>query len=96
MFLPLYFYCNCSILNSYHFWPGLQILISNVILLLDFPLLTLSWRALPSWSSLKATELSHSESTMAPQYLRLPIHSPLGSLQGLQEFTQLSVCPGVA
>lgn len=30
-------FSNCSILSSYHFWPGLQILTSNFILLPDFP-----------------------------------------------------------
>lgn len=46
-------FSNCSILSSYHFWPGLQILMSNFILLPDFPF----WLVL--WSSARLIFLKH-------------------------------------
>lgn len=55
------FCCSCSILKFYIFCPGLQILMFNFILLPDFPLVTLSCRALTNWSSCPGSCLNLSE-----------------------------------
>lgn len=54
---PFHFYYNCSILRSYQFWPRLKILMFNFIPLPGFPLLTLTCRALPEWSSFNTRQL---------------------------------------